>query len=136
MMHHYLGSGRWRNVVLWIPPGGLNLIGQAAVSLTTFLASVLLARWMGPEAFGAYAVAFSALLLVSGLQNGMILEPMSVFGPSLYRSMLPGYVALNLRANSAICIGLAGLLSLAGLAAGSMGAVLGESFLRLAVPVH
>src|SRR3990172_9532599 len=135
MMHHSLGSGRWRNVALWIRRGGLSLVDQAVVSLTTFLASVLLARWMGPKAFGAYAVAFSALLLVSGLQNGMILEPMSVFGPSLYRSMLGGYVALNLRANSAICIGLTGILSLSCLAAGDTRTVLGQSFLGLAVSV-
>src|SRR3972149_4198137 len=124
MMHHSLGSGRWRNVALWIRRGGLSLVDQAAVSLTTFLASVPLARWMGPEAFGAYAVAFSALLLVSGLQNGMILEPMSVFGPSLYRSMLPGCVAVYVGSNSIICNGLSGLISLAALAPGSMGTVL------------
>ena len=79
----------------WVRRGGYSLVDQALVSITTFIAGVLLARWMTAEEYGAYAVGFSVLLIIASAQNALILEPLSVLGPSEFGERLRGYVDLN-----------------------------------------
>jgi len=60
-----------------------SLIDQGLTALTGFCVTFLLARWLAPEIYGAYAIAFAGYLFVTGLHNVIVLEPMSVMGPSL-----------------------------------------------------
>ncbi|MEM1126793.1 MAG: lipopolysaccharide biosynthesis protein [Bacteroidota bacterium] len=76
---------------------------QAFFSGANFVFNVLLVRWLSPEAYGAYAVAFSVLLFASGFHNALIAEPMMVLGArkercqrrSYYRILLLGHLALT-----------------------------------------
>ena len=69
----------------------LSLVDQGLASGAGFAVSLLLARWMEPEVYGAFAVAFAGFLFVSGFHNVLLLEPMSVMGPSRHAARLPGY---------------------------------------------
>jgi len=76
----------------WLHRGGLAVVDQALISGSNFLVSILLARWLMPEQYGAYAVAFGFFLLLSLVYGSLVLEPMAVFGGSSYRESLRGYL--------------------------------------------
>jgi O-antigen/teichoic acid export membrane protein len=68
-----------------------SLVDQGLAALTGFCLTFLLARWLAPEIYGAYAIAFAAYLFVSGLHNVVVLEPMSVIGSSRHMGRLCEY---------------------------------------------
>lgn len=115
-----------------------SLLDQGLTSGATFGVNVLLARWMPTADYGAFAIAFAGCLFISGFHNVLLLEPLSVIGPSNYATRLVEYFRTQL----AIHFILIGVLSLAMLLAGVIlsratvqgslgGAVLGSS---LALP--
>jgi O-antigen/teichoic acid export membrane protein len=78
-------------VSFWGIRSGLSLLDQGLTSGAGFVVNILLARWMPAEGYGAFAVAFAAYLFVSGFQNVLLLEPLSVMGPSRHSDNLPAY---------------------------------------------
>jgi O-antigen/teichoic acid export membrane protein len=80
----------------WITRGLFAIIDQGLISGSNFALGVLLARWLGPAEYGVYALAFATFLLLSLVHHALLLEPMSVFGGSAYRSGLPRYLGLLL----------------------------------------
>jgi O-antigen/teichoic acid export membrane protein len=91
--------------------GGLAVFDQGLVTGSNFALAILLARWLTPVQYGAYAVAFSIFVLIAMLYQALLLEGMSVFGASVFRNCLRGYlksmVSLCLAAAAAIFIALA-----------------------------
>lgn len=81
-----------RRLVPWLSKGGQAIIDQALISGSNFLVSILLAKWLMPDQYGAYAVAFGFFLLLSLVYGALVLEPMAVFGGSYYRDSLRGYL--------------------------------------------
>jgi len=102
----------------WLRKMAMSLTDQALVAGSGFIVTVLLSRWLAPKDYGAYAVAFSIFLFIAGLHNALVLEPMSVFGPSAYRSSLRAYLAKLVRLHFLICFPLVGLLALVGAGSG------------------
>jgi O-antigen/teichoic acid export membrane protein len=96
----------------WVGKGSLAVVDQGLISGSNFFMGILLARWLAPGAYGAYALAFSIFLFISGFHSSLFLEPMSVFGPGQYKDQLPAYVGKLLRLQFALTIGLALLLAL------------------------
>lgn len=80
----------------WAGKGGLALLDYGFYSGANFLLGILLARWMPAEQYGAYALAFSIFILVTFLYQALLLEPLSVFSGTTYRSNLRGYLKANL----------------------------------------
>ena len=78
--------------VPWLHKGGCAVLDQALISGSNFAVSILLARWLVPEQYGAYAVAFGFFVLLSLVYGSLVLEPMAVFGGSSYRQSLRGYL--------------------------------------------
>ena len=78
-------------IVRWVTKGGLAVVDQGLVTGSNFLISILLARWLTVEEYGAYAVAFAVYLLIIMLYQSLLLEPMSVYGPSAYGDRLRSY---------------------------------------------
>ena len=78
--------------IRWVGKGGLAVLDQGLISGSNFVISVLLARWLVPEQYGAYAVALGINVLLFTVYQSLLLEPMSVFGGSSYRESLRGYL--------------------------------------------
>ena len=74
-------------VVMRLPiaaKGSLAILDQGLISGSNFLIGILLARWLAPDQYGAYATTYSIFLLVTLLYQALLLEPQSVFGASEY----------------------------------------------------
>lgn len=112
--------------------GGLAVADQALYGAAGFGLNLLLARWLDPASYGAFALGFSVLLIASSLHNALVLEPMSVLGPARHHGRLGAYlraqVALGWRLMAVPAAGLVaagGAMALAGqpgLGAGIAGA--------------
>ena len=79
---------------------------------------------MLPNLYGAFAVAFAGYLFVAGFHNVLLLEPLSIMGPSTHADRLPAYFREQLMVH----VILVGPLSLAVLGAGlALGRILPRS---------
>lgn len=58
----------------------MALLDQGLIASSNFALSILLARWLSPQQYGSYALAFEIFLLVSLLHQALLLEPQRVFG--------------------------------------------------------
>jgi O-antigen/teichoic acid export membrane protein len=76
----------------WITKGGLAILDQGLISGSNFLIGILLARWLVPEQYGAFALAFSVFLLLSYVYQSFLAEPQAVFSGSTYNKSLRGYL--------------------------------------------
>jgi O-antigen/teichoic acid export membrane protein len=77
-----LGASNWS---LWMRRAALAVSEQGLVSGANFVLNIMLARWLSPEQYGAYALAFSLYVLLLGIHQNYFLEPMAVFGTSTYK---------------------------------------------------
>lgn len=102
------GGQAWR----WLNRGGLAILDQGLISGSNFLVSILLARWLVAESYGAYAVAFGIFVLLTLVYSALILEPMSVFGGAAYRRCLRGYVKSLLKMHVVVSFAFAALVSI------------------------
>ena len=81
-----------RKFLPWVMKGGLAIVDYGLISGSNFLLGVLLARWLSPDHYGAYALAFSIYVLVAFLYQALLLEPLSVFSGTTYRENIRGYL--------------------------------------------
>jgi O-antigen/teichoic acid export membrane protein len=86
-----LRFSRW---TLWVTTGSLAVIDQGLISGSNFLIGILLARWLSPEQYGAYALAFAIFLLISFVHQALLLEPQKVLGASIYREHPQQYLGV------------------------------------------
>jgi O-antigen/teichoic acid export membrane protein len=98
----------------WGTRGGMAILDQGAYSGSNFILNILLARWLTQQDYGAFSVAFTVVLFLSGFHNAIQLEPMSVIGPSNYPEELDDYLYAQIRLNFILTIPIALLLALAG----------------------
>lgn len=101
-----------QKLIPWAMKGGLALFDQGILTGSNFIISILLARWMSAEQYGIYAVAFAVFLFLLNFHQALLLEPMLVFGSSVYRQSLRGYLKsllwLHLWVSLLMIVGLAG----------------------------
>jgi O-antigen/teichoic acid export membrane protein len=76
----------------WLSKGVLAVLDQGLVSGSNFVIGVLLARSLGPEQYGSYALAFSIFLFLAAFHQNLVLSPLSVFGPSQYSQRTRDYL--------------------------------------------
>lgn len=110
------------------------LVDQGVFTLTNFGLNILLARWLTPEEYGAFTVAFALFLLLGALHIAVLIEPLLIFGPSTYAHALPDYfnTALSLHWRFVACAGM--LMGIVGFLCRLFGAVtLSSSLIALAV---
>ncbi|HZF24771.1 MAG TPA: oligosaccharide flippase family protein, partial [Steroidobacteraceae bacterium] len=74
----------WRGRVAWerLRPAGWSVFDQCCVSALNFVSSWLLARSLPTAQFGTFALAYTGLMLVTGLQNAVIAQPHNVLAAS------------------------------------------------------
>ena len=80
----YWAGSRWPRVFSAATTGGLAILGQGAFAGSHFLMNVLLASWLSPEDYGAFALAYSGFLLFLMLYSACVYEPLIVFGSGRY----------------------------------------------------
>jgi len=91
---------------VWGIRSALSILDQGLTAGVGFVVNIALARWLPAEAYGAFAVAFAAFLFISGFHNVLLLEPLTVMGPSRHANRLPTYF----RKQIAIHVRLVGML--------------------------
>jgi O-antigen/teichoic acid export membrane protein len=89
--------------------GTAAIMDQGLFSSTNFIVNILLARWLNIESYGAFAVAFTVLLIFSTFHSALILEPLSALGPARYQHDLPSYFGVQIKLHGII----SGMISLA-----------------------
>ncbi len=94
----------WACGRLWAAKGFLAVLDQGLISGPNFLMGILLARWLAPEQYGAFALAFAAFLLLSLFYQALLIEPQSVLGPSAYRDSQRHYLGLLLRIQTGVAL--------------------------------
>ena len=70
---------------------------QALFYGANFASNIMLARWLGATAYGAFAVGLSIFFLAGALHTAVLTEPMMVFGGRKYVTEFPWYIGLLLR---------------------------------------
>jgi O-antigen/teichoic acid export membrane protein len=95
-------------IARWLGRAGFALSDQALLSGTTFVLNLLCARWMSTQEFGVFAVQMSCMIVLNGVQNALVLEPMTIFGAGKFRSAVDGYIAklglLQLFVLATVCV--------------------------------
>jgi O-antigen/teichoic acid export membrane protein len=81
----------------WAIRGGASILQQGLFAGSHFLANVLLARWMAPGSYGAFALAYSFFLLLLSLYMALFYEPLLVYGSGRYGSLFSPYVRILIR---------------------------------------
>jgi O-antigen/teichoic acid export membrane protein len=110
------GTGKsGRKLAGWLTKGGLAILDQGLISGSNFLIGILLARWLMPAQYGAFALAFSVFLLLSYVYQSFLSEPQAVFSGSTYSKSLRGYLKALLGIH--LCLTIFGVVLLGGAAA-------------------
>jgi O-antigen/teichoic acid export membrane protein/thymidylate kinase len=85
--------GAWcTNGRAWLFKGSMAIVDQGLISGSNFVLSIVLARYLSASQYGTYAIAFSTFVLFSLVHQALVLEPMTVLGPSMYRDSLRPYL--------------------------------------------
>jgi O-antigen/teichoic acid export membrane protein len=98
------GPNLFRKLFPWAAKGGLAIIDYGLFSGANFLLGVLLARWLSPLQYGAYALAFSIAILIGFFYQAILLEPLSVFSGTTFRDNLRGYLRTAVWIHWTICL--------------------------------
>ena len=88
----------------WVGKGSLAILDQGLFAGTNFIVNILLARWLAPAEYGAFALALSVFLLLGVFHNAILTEPMMVFGPGKYRERFPEYLGILLRGHFGLMV--------------------------------
>lgn len=99
----------------WLTSGFWAIVDQGAYAGTNFIVNIALARWLPPDAYGAFAVAYAAFVFFVVVHTALVLEPFIVFHPGRFRAVASEYVAHVLVGQLTVGLVAGVLLSLIGL---------------------
>ena len=91
---HQLRLFGWRS---WFGMGAWAIADKGLVNGSNFMISVALARWLSPQDYGAFTLAFAIFLLLGSGHTALFTDPMLVFGAGTYRERSPAYLGVLLR---------------------------------------
>lgn len=86
----------------WIGRGIWAVADQGIFALGSAVLNILLARWLSPTEYGAFAIAYSLFLFVGVFHTALVTEPLLVFGADKYASRTNNYLAILLQGHWAI----------------------------------
>ena len=122
--HCLLGRGcRLSRALVWTQKGGFAVLDQGLYAGTNFVVNVVLARWLEPYQYGAFAIAYSVFLLLATFHTAILTEPMLVFGAGRYGDRFPIYVGLLIYGHWVVSCIIALVLALAAMILWRMGSV-------------
>lgn len=88
-----------RRIYSWTARGASSVLQQGLFAGAHFVMNVLLARWLAPSAYGAFALAYAVFLLLLMSYSASFCEPIMVYGSSRYADAFPAYIRIVLRAH-------------------------------------
>jgi O-antigen/teichoic acid export membrane protein len=94
---------------------GWALADQCFISAANFLTIYLFARYLDATVFGAFILAYSGLLLLTSVQNGLLIVPHSVLGAPLPHSEYQRFTGALVLAQAAFAVVSGVLLAVAGM---------------------
>ena len=94
----------------------LAALDQGLFATSNLAINLLLARWLEPEQYGAFAVGFSILTCLFTGYSAVLLEPLLVFGAERYSGRFREYFAIVICSHAAIMAGAMALLAFAAMA--------------------
>lgn len=104
----------------WLGRSTWAVADQGLFAVSSAFLNILLARWLTPAEYGAFAIAYTMFLLLGAVHTALVTEPMLVFGSDKYAQHWPGYMRVLLRGHWLLtCAG--SLLLLIASAAGWLG---------------
>jgi O-antigen/teichoic acid export membrane protein len=107
-----LRGGRWRRIA---DRGFWTLTDRGLFAVTNFGVNLVLARWLSPESYGAYAIGFAIFLIIGAAQNSLVIKPLLVFGARRYEDRYRTYLGVVIKAQLALSVVLSVALALLGL---------------------
>jgi len=114
-----LGVARWtrRQVsdphhAIWKRRALLSLLDQGLLSGANFVVAICFARWMTAPAYGSFTISFSIFMLVTGIHNALVVDPVAVVGAKDFSGKAFAYLRGAERIHCTACA----VLSLLGLA--------------------
>lgn len=117
----------------WASAAGWAVADQGLFAGSSFVINLLLARWLMPESYGAFAVGLAAMTLAGVVHVAILTEPLTVFGPGKHRERFNAYLATVLLGHVAVSAVLAAVLALVGLVERSLGSPLvGQALIAFA----
>ena len=123
-----LGAGSWARNGAW------TILDQALFAGANFVVSVLLARWLSPEGYGAYTVAYTVFILLGTVHGGLVVEPMLVFGSGRFEKRLGRYLRVLLSGHAQLALVFGAILGAGSAIAWALGqAVLAHALAAFAV---
>jgi O-antigen/teichoic acid export membrane protein len=87
------------------------LLDQGLFALSNFVVNVVLARWLTPEDYGGFTIAYSIFLMLGTIHTALLAEPMIVFGAGKYRERLSHYLGLLMRGHWLLTAGASATLA-------------------------
>jgi O-antigen/teichoic acid export membrane protein len=91
-----------------------SLADPGAMVSAGIVVNVLLARWLAAEQYAGFVLAFGLFLLLAAVHNVLVLEPMSILGPSADTGNASDYFEAQIWVHLAFSAALAAPLLLAG----------------------
>ena len=73
--------------------GYLSAVDQGVISLANFVATIILARTVSPTELGIYGVGFTILRLGRAIQDGLVVQPVNVFGAAMDKDLFRRYAS-------------------------------------------
>lgn len=109
--HKSAGTHQTRSLIHWLVKGFWAVTDQGLFATSNFVLNILLARWLSPQDYGAFAVMFAVFLFLGTLHTGLLTQPMLVFGSGKYKNRLSEYLGTLLGGHLSFAI-LSGFLLL------------------------
>jgi len=94
--------------------GYIAAIDQGVISISNFLATIILARIVSPKELGVYAVGFILLRLTLVIQDGIIVQPLNTFGAPMNHTRFKRYATSTAILQLGLAIALSAFAAIAG----------------------
>jgi O-antigen/teichoic acid export membrane protein len=81
----------------WLGKSLWAIMDQGLFAASNFILNLCLARWLSPEAYGSFALAYTIFLFAGVIHSSIFTEPMLVFGSGRYRASQSNYLLTLIR---------------------------------------
>jgi O-antigen/teichoic acid export membrane protein len=112
-----------------------GLADQVLISATTFGTMVYLAKGLGPAEFGAFSLAYLALLLANSMQGALVCQPHNILGSPLEGAAFRNFTSSLALGQLTVAVGFGILVLVGATAAARLGLNAHHLILPLAVAV-